>query len=99
MAKHTATTAKRARGAVATRKNIKGKPKARAPKEVISNKRQASEEDNTTSDEEILVARRRKKSRRALEADEVDDEFDEPEIEVVDDNDDGPSEKDSNEVL
>ena len=97
MGKYGAMASKRVKGPGA--RNQKGKSKAQAPKAAIRNKRQASEDDNDrTSDEDIPVARRRKKSRRALEADEVDDDVDVPNIEVVED-DDSPSEKDdSNKV-
>jgi hypothetical protein len=98
MAKGGATTAKRAKGSAM--KNQKGKTKAHAPKAVVNNKRRALEEDNITSDEETPTAHHHKKTKHSLEVDEeVDDEVDEPEIELVEDEGDGSSGKDSNEVL
>jgi hypothetical protein len=72
-------------------------PKAHVPK-AGHHKRQASNgtDDDSTSNEEVLVPRRRKKAKPAQAVKEVDDDFDKPEIEVVEN---GASGEESNEVL
>jgi hypothetical protein len=73
-------------------------PKAHVPKAGNRNKRHASDgtDDDSASNEEVVMPRRRKKAKPAQAVEEVDDDFNEPEIEVVES--DGLGEE-SNEVL
>jgi hypothetical protein len=79
------------------------KDQAHVPKAGPRNKRQASDgtDDDSTSNEEVPVACRRKKGKPSPEVvdEEVDDDFDEPEVEEVEGGDNGPTlGEESNEV-
>jgi hypothetical protein len=90
--------------------NAKGKGKvvskgqAHVPKAGLRNKRRASNgtDDDSTSNEEVPVARRRKKGKPSPEVvdEEVDDDYEEPEVEEVEGGDNGYAlGEESNEVM
>jgi hypothetical protein len=94
-------TTNRSKEPAAKTRNSKGKTKvvpkgqAHVPKAGPRNKRRASDgtDDDSTSNEEVPVARRRKKGKPSPEVvdEEVDDDFDEPEVEEVEGGDNGPT--------